>query len=533
MTIPPSGPSRTESLIESKFRSNTLISMDQISTALDLGLASNLIDCMYAVKTFVEGLKLMLAVDTGSPIIWYYQEGVIEVVIPKRGDFKNIKFTDNPWENNPLIGYRKKLPCIFNSPQDSEDVAYIEYADGSLVGIARYPLDDEHSVHARIPSWDWKRSKRDADIQVVLPRVVAVAANLRMTQHPFDGILGFGVPGYTEPFDQRSPTTLYEALRAGGHIDKPMQLTIRLLHPGFLAVCPNNVQSYAFYGNHWPCAYSKVGVDPSSGRHRGVPRFTPPLYVIPTEITPVNPSYGLWASRLISMTLLVPKVPRSTMQTPVPWRDNLDDFTPYKVEMPTETQTSATTGSVSALGIAVVLDTGSSHSSFPRQVYEAIGTHWLGIPPPQSEEEAYSLYCPKALDLDDRDIIFTFQGDDGNPVDFRCGASRFLRSPFRFPKEGVDAFDVPIHTTEQFSTSDISCCLGQNFFWTAFVRLDCEYRGPRPVPGDSRVQIRLAPQRVKNEKGNVINEFGLGFHSEPRDVEAFRAGRSIFAYNDE
>ena len=43
----------------------------------------------------------------------------------------------------------------------------------------------------------------------------------------------------------------------------------------------------------------------------------------------------------------------------------------------------------------------------------------------------------------------------------------------------------------------------QNFFWTAFVRLDGTHRGARPVPGVATPWIQLAPQRVV-QNGKVV-----------------------------
>lgn len=52
-----------------------------------------------------------------------------------------------------------------------------------------------------------------------------------------------------------------------------------------------------------------------------------------------------------------------------------------------------------------------------------------------SDGPKMNIYCPDSLDLDDHDILFTFEGEDGNPVDFRCTASRFLSSVWREPED--------------------------------------------------------------------------------------------------
>ena len=74
-------------------------------------------------------------------------------------------------------------------------------------------------------------------------------------------------------------------------------------------------------------------------------------------------------------------------------------------------------------------------------MYVAIATLWLGFPEPEVNT-AYSVYCPDHLDLDDYDIDFAFQGEDGSPVHFRCQASRLLKSPFRHPSDC--GFELPI-----------------------------------------------------------------------------------------
>lgn len=221
---------------------------------------------------------------------------------------------------------------------------------------------------------------------------------------------------------------------------------------------------------------------PSADSKR-VPSFTPKIRVVPLASSdnpwgPVSASdimfYRQWTIRLVSMTLLIPKIPRANRGAQVPYRDNLDQWTQIPInceDLP------LAHGFVSeevdtVIGVPVTLDTctcpsrtlqfeveqntyahimalhitGSALSILPNTICKAIATEWLGLASRETE-----LYCPDELDLDDRQIIFTFMGEDNTTVDFRCTASRFLRGGWRERhKRGwaVPIESQPVHPTE-------------------------------------------------------------------------------------
>ncbi len=209
-------------------------------------------------------------------------------------------------------------------------------------------------------------------------------------------------------------------------------------------------------------------------------------------------------------------------------------------------------------------ETASAATYLPDDVCQAIATEWLGLPTPdnsgtaaqtpsggKSRRRSLDMYCPDHLDLDDHDILFTFVGEHDRVVDFRCTASRFLNAGWREP--GDRGWAVPIVGQPVDPVEPSSCILGQveffpstadttfeaydvfgkNFFWTAFVRFDCSFRGDLPIMGDGTdVHVRLAPQRMVDSQGNVMDEKSIGFHKLPGRLEALRSGSTELKYDD-
>lgn len=99
------------------------------------------------------------------------------------------------------------------------------------------------------------------------------------------------------------------------------------------------------------------------------------------------------------------------------------------------------------------------------------------------------IYCPDWLDLDDHDILFTFLGQDLKPVEFRCTASRFLRSVWREPRLGCCRGLPPGVGWLTRSRTPIKPDPRTRGYWGVRV-ISAGYtgsRGPRPVDGYPRV----------------------------------------------
>lgn len=73
----------------------------------------------------------------------------------------------------------------------------------------------------------------------------------------------------------------------------------------------------------------------------------------------------------------------------------------------------------------------------------------------------------------------------------------------------------------------------QNFFWTAFVRLGCSFRGHAPIKAAGNdIHVRLAPQRMVDPQGYMMDEKSIGFHKLPGHLEARRLGAANLKYDD-
>lgn len=88
--------------------------------------------------------------------------------------------------------------------------------------------------------------------------------------------------------------------------------------------------------------------------------------------------------------------------------------------------------------MAPIVTPGTSATFLPRVVHNEIRDNWL-----RNSSEILNLdanedidsYCGPERNLDNCEVVFTFIGQDGGPVDFRCPAKPFLRSYFPLPSE--------------------------------------------------------------------------------------------------
>ena len=162
--------------------------------------------------------------------------------------------------------------------------------------------------------------------------------------------------------------------------------------------------------------------------------------------------YSTWMLRLLSMTLLVPRVDDADYS-------NDTDWDAIEIDVPTLDSTE---------GLTVILDTGryrdrqlhephdshllqtgTSHSFFPPTVCNDIFTKWLKEPllrsvsatdPSGKKYARFEAYVPDPEVYEKYDIVFKFLGSDGTTYDFRCGAKEFLVSPYR----AADGYYVPL-----------------------------------------------------------------------------------------
>ncbi|KAL1948571.1 hypothetical protein VTO73DRAFT_12646 [Trametes versicolor] len=517
-----------------------------------------------AVEPSASGQVFVLPIDTAAPTLWFFQKDckrLLKLWRPRTNDNRSDPSEDD-WRLDDWFPYANELRLLSSkktlSPGDENARVhgYISYTDGGAAWLHRYDRGNE--VMALIPSWNWQAQLK-AETVLPLPRVLAYGVNDELAKQPFHGNLGIAMPGWTTPFDQSHPSTFFEAIKKEQHVDKPTRITLRLLHPEVVSgLCPDDVRSYLYYGDYWPCYIYGLGDMPGQVY---VPTFTPRIRVLPTALAQMRTSnraisdvkvFRWWTVPLRSISLLVPKKHRVNRSTAVPWRD-MEEWDKHTIVMPDVAldKTSALAGNPAGphTGIPVILDTCSEYSFLPEAVCKRIAIEWLGMTTPDphpgdssaelsepsnpdwdsysgedetaaedSEGPMMNIYCPDSLDLDDHDILFTFEGEDGNPVDFRCTASRFLSSVWREPEDR--GTQVLIRGKAVTAGEDAKWVLGQNFFWTAFVRLDCSFTGFQPVAGEgTHVNVRLAPQRSKDAAGNVAEETSIRLHKLPGRIQ--------------
>nr|VWO97369.1 Eukaryotic translation initiation factor 3 subunit G (eIF3g) (Eukaryotic translation initiation factor 3 RNA-binding subunit) (eIF-3 RNA-binding subunit) (Translation initiation factor eIF3 p33 subunit homolog) (eIF3 p33 homolog) [Ganoderma boninense] len=234
------------------------------------------------------------------------------------------------------------------------------------------------------------------------------------------------------------------------------------------ALARDKAQSFIYFGKETPCVL----------RHDGNeyhPIFGPTIPVIPN--TRVQGRFDLWTVRLLAVTLLVPP------------SDDSPTWTPIRIDMPNN-------------GVRAILDTASMNSTFSPTTIKSMCDRWFTVG--DSDDEQTEQAHADRERFSDHDLVFTFEGTDGAPVDFRCDAAWFFCRLWE-DKESRELFRWSHVRSSNDDESDI-VVLGMNFFWGAFVKFSAPYEGSDTVPS-----IQFAAQRAVVEGQKIHGPWDFTF----------------------
>ncbi|KAL1939380.1 hypothetical protein VTO73DRAFT_9936 [Trametes versicolor] len=384
-----------------------------------------------------------------------------------------------PWHVKQVTAHISGINTVIPVDVDGEEVPFptsgapqgpnewsAYYGDGSAVYLRHIP---DSSITAHFPCWSWKNNDQ-ATCRLALQSVLAFGANHAIISlPPVDGLIGLGVPNvrplayHTGTVSER--TQFFDALETPfPRVYEPRRFLIKLNYPEDVDECEENgAIDFMYMGIRFPCILKPV--------------FTPKLAVYAAE-TPGSPCDRMWMLGMRAMSLLVP--------------DGNNGFSEFKINMVNPNNESVKAYPVFANMIHVLLDTGTSKTYLPKDVHDEIRDSWLGnsqaILNLQANRKIQS-YCGPERNLDDCEVVFTFIGQDGGSVDFRCPAKPFLKSYFPLPSHGQETppsryCSTVMHWSPGMDemTGEVTIAdskrnywvLGSNFYWSAFV----EHVGP-------------------------------------------------------
>ncbi|RDX47398.1 hypothetical protein OH76DRAFT_778745 [Lentinus brumalis] len=366
----------------------------------------------------------------------------------------------------------------------------VEYGDGGELRVKRWPTSP------------------DVDLQIQFARILAEAVNTTAAGQGIDGNLGLGVAGWRSPWTlarSKDRTTFFDIINHGpGVVPTPMCVTVRLLPPdGYqLARANKRVQSFLYFGVGSPCGLFLEFLED----HIRIPEYTPRLYIFPDMVE--EDEFHWWSLQLLSITLLEPLVdnPNYAGIDALQW---MPRHIPLGADLP---------GGLST-GVRVIFDSACWCSVFPRNIMQAIWTQWF-----QNDAELYpdqAILLRHFRDFSRHDIVFQFRDSRGTITPFRCRAQEFLSSPWN-PPDGyggsvaclAEAKGNGGHGTEPY-------ILGANFFWTSILRLDGTHRGEKPMLGQAKPFMQLAPQRILSDGLQLAGPWSLEIHPDlPPDMQA-------------
>ncbi|KAM5536452.1 hypothetical protein V8D89_009888 [Ganoderma adspersum] len=407
-----------------------------------------------------------LSIDCCDASTWFYANRFKELKVAVGPDgietLTHVSFKTSSYIRN-APEYRKVLP-----------EAPLERAEGTARVLFPHPrgsvLLRRWSDNFKVPfvphTRRFKQGGEDSDDErMTLPRILAYAADMETACQPFDGRLGLAVPGFKGPWethtsgsDVRDQVTFWDTLchnvpREQSHLE----FTIRLLHPHPMheTYSPKSVGSFVFFGSKPPVLYHHQG-------NSYFPSFTPPIPILPSMHT--EGIYDLWTVRLLSITLCVPPFCQSDVRNAAS-----PNWLSLPIKMPHN-------------GVRAIMDTASMNTTLPPSVIEAMCSLWFqagGLPVDTGAPIQHGSTDKFASHV----LLFTFAGAaDGEEIPFYCDATYFL---------GQIWDDALFPSVLRWSHCDVAV-LGQNFFWSAFVKFNAPYHGsPESVPS-----IQLSAQRA-------------------------------------
>ena len=159
-----------------------------------------------------------------------------------------------------------------------------------------------------------------------------------------------------------------------------------------------------------------------------LPKYGPKLYTL-SEYG----EYRGWIARLLSMTLLEPKIPSPRYSEMI----DRDQWRSYRIAMPGKDGIRVAFDSCEcSLAVQVPSDhlsdssAGSVHNFLPRDVVAKIWQQWLGHGPNAQFKRSQLVHNHPRRNFDGWDIVFEFMGSDMKKVSHRCSAKHFLSSPW-------------------------------------------------------------------------------------------------------
>ncbi|TFY52610.1 hypothetical protein EVG20_g10482 [Dentipellis fragilis] len=355
-------------------------------------------------------ISFYLALDTGSTDIWLYGTGYCELL-----GFDPIthepRYAPRPARGEPKYGLSARdtldMGCDVedsNNLPKADDVNVLHSADGAdIVTVIR---NESAPILLRRPS---TRSYYDDEDRYTdlfnIPLSVAVAAPRQTTLWWHDGDVGVGIPTRSSP---ERPSFICTIQAQMSPHDSPFRCYIRIV-----AGSRRVLNTYDFFAvNKWPCP-----------NH---PEFSAPIYIVPHLRSNANTKYRSWLACLISIHFVYAahreKIGNTVLGTPLVF--NGED------------------------GIEVSIDSGSCHTWLPGAVdyvKETVLNQSTGLDTPAAHitkaHLARNSHPPGALIK--LDVVFTFRGMDGKPVEVVAEAESFLtgRHSLRAvsPPEGIHA----------------------------------------------------------------------------------------------
>ncbi|PIL27948.1 hypothetical protein GSI_09983 [Ganoderma sinense ZZ0214-1] len=430
----------------------------------------------------------LLSLDICDASTWFYASKFEELKVTVSPEGTE-SLTHVPFEtsmgNRNAPEYRKVLPEAPLERVEGTTRIALPHPGGSVL-LRRW--SDNFKVPFVPHTLRFKRGGEESDDErMTLPRILAYSVDMETACQPFDGRLGLAVPGFKGPWETgatagevRDQVTFWDTLCHNAPREKShLEFTIRLLHPHPIheTYSPRSAGSFVFFGSKLPIEY--LGYQGVSY----VPSFTPPIPILPSPH--MQGKYDLWAVRLLSITLCVPPMCQSDVRNAAS-----PNWLSLPIKMPRH-------------GVRAILDTASMNTTLPPSVIKAICSQWFqmdGLPVGTPISHA-------SIDMfAGHRLLFTFAGAaDGEEIPFYCDAMYFLGQLWE-----DTLFPGMLHWSHVRSSNDEQCdvaVLGQNFFWSAFVKFNAPYHdSPDSVPS-----IQLSPQRAIVDGRPLDGPWSLSF----------------------
>ncbi|RPD61761.1 hypothetical protein L226DRAFT_394153 [Lentinus tigrinus ALCF2SS1-7] len=447
------------------------------------------------LQASVGGLKLELAIDTTAEgLTWFYAHRFKRVIVQENADDVICEWPTG----NASLGQDYRLQVA------SPEVASLEqcrrvYGDGCVVYLQRW--SQEYAIPMRVACWQWAQNKPGYST-LFLPRVLANAVCGTIAERPFDGYLGVrGIGARSLQFSSRleDHVTFFDALQGegshDGHVQNTKQFLFRMRHPCTPPDSGGNGRGRSFihFGNHWPCALPAPTDDSCI-----VPKLSEKIYIWPSLDSNGQWDFKDWLLRIVGLAMMIPKVAQPDHES-----DSLSHWEIVRITLPNRPSHAR----FSDRGFTVLVDSGTSQSYMPPEVVEEIRTKWLGLPIDANDR---SLYCEDPERFKEYDIVFEFLGLDGNEVRFRCSAKDFLCSPYRHDYDGGVYVSIGSRHVSFDDSESPHAILGQNFFWSAFVKynfqnyLEGGVYSTQPT-GSNGPYIQLSPQRIITQEHILLH----------------------------